>query len=725
MASAAAPQALTAQQLTDAPLPDYAVYTLTCAAGGNVLLVAGDPLQNQKYVAGQVITQDTLTRNAPPSSWQQWYVAYVLTDQGTRYYQLRNVYSGQLLSAPDASVGTQMQQLSVARGALADRQLWAIGQTSAPDQYQLLNRSTGLALANATASPTPGSSITQEAVVADAASQQWTFTAQPLRVYRDDLANGFFNRNGRNQGSVAFDEGTSIPLNWGPNKGKSIWVTQDSYDGFSVTPGGGLYCNHFFSYSNSLLLQQSITDWTPTAPNIVLAGDLTNRRVFHDVPTSVNQQSQPYDRPWPSVGIEIGNHVFIQCGDGRYDGGVPDCQSLYDFTETADTAWTAVRTVPQGLGVGVAIGFTAGMTHTPGDDYVYAFGSEGYNYGYLAYMHVARFLVTNPQVWEFWNGTTLGWQNQPKTGQEASIGDARGSTAISYLNGKYVLMTLSQGYNCGDSPRAVFMATADGPTKFSELKRVYDIEEYNAGQPLRYYTPGIHPEFVNGHNELLLTYSVNFSACGDIACTNGVHDAYLYRIKNIRVPYSLLGIPADPGTTPLPVTLVSFTAEPAEPNAVRLAWATASELNSATFVVEGSLDGRTFAQLGQLPAAGTSTATHSYYYLDSSWPAGTTHLYYRLRQVDTDGSATYSAVRTVHLANPGGLRVFPNPAHQAATLLGAASGAPIQVFDVTGRLVLSLRADATGRATMGFPSSCLPGFYLVRSGQQTTRFTTE
>lgn len=176
---------------------------------------------------------------------------------------------------------------------------------------------------------------------------------------------------------------------------------------------------------------------------------------------------------------------------------------------------------------------------------------------------------------------------------------------------------------------------------------------------------------------------------------------------------------------PLPVTLVRFTAEPVKANAVQLAWTTASELNSARFEVERSLDKRTFTSLGQLPAAGTSLTSQAYQYLDAALPASTPALYYRLRQVDLDGSATYSPVRAVYVAEAGGLRVFPNPARQAVTVLGAAGGAPVEVFDVMGRLVLSLRADATGQATLSLPAGRPPGAYLVRSGPQTTHFMTE
>ena len=106
--------------------------------------------------------------------------------------------------------------------------------------------------------------------------------------------------------------------------------------------------------------------------------------------------------------------------------------------------------------------------------------------------------------------------------------------------------------------------------------------------------------------------------------------------------------PADQGAysntngqrTPLPVELSAFTAT-AEGAAVRLVWATASEKNSARFEVERSTDGRTFAAIGAVAAAGSSTALRSYELLDATLPASTATLYYRLKQVDQDGSFSY------------------------------------------------------------------------------------
>jgi uncharacterized delta-60 repeat protein len=178
---------------------------------------------------------------------------------------------------------------------------------------------------------------------------------------------------------------------------------------------------------------------------------------------------------------------------------------------------------------------------------------------------------------------------------------------------------------------------------------------------------------------------------------------------------------------PLPVELTAFTATAGTSGTVRLAWTTASEKNSQLFEVERSADGVTFGKIGTLAAAGTSLTPRAYALLDAKLPTGATVLYYRLRQVDLDGTAHYSVVRTVALAGASaGLSLYPNPAHGgAATLLGAQPGTVVTVLDALGRTVATAPADASGTAVLVLPQGLAAGVYVVRAGQQALRLTVE
>jgi hypothetical protein len=181
-------------------------------------------------------------------------------------------------------------------------------------------------------------------------------------------------------------------------------------------------------------------------------------------------------------------------------------------------------------------------------------------------------------------------------------------------------------------------------------------------------------------------------------------------------------------SAPLPVELLEFTAEKQGPN-VQLSWRTASEQNSERFEVERSADGRRFERIGTVAAQGNSSSPQAYRYLDENLPISPSpHLaYYRLRQVDTDGSASYSPVRAVTFTHSPihSFTLYPNPTHDAVMVTGLQAGQLIEVFDALGRALLTATADASGSARLVLPTVLAAGVYLVRSGNQMQRLTRE
>ena len=170
------------------------------------------------------------------------------------------------------------------------------------------------------------------------------------------------------------------------------------------------------------------------------------------------------------------------------------------------------------------------------------------------------------------------------------------------------------------------------------------------------------------------------------------------------------------GAQPLPVELVAFAAE-AQGQAARLNWTTASEKNSARFEVERSTDGRSFDRIGEVAAQGSSTAAVAYSYLDREAARVAGLVYYRLRQVDQDGTFTYSSVRNVAFRQLVPVfELYPNPAQVATTLdltRVPAGSFQVTVVDALGRTVRQL--DVAGGATRNLDLSDLAtGSYLVR-----------
>ncbi|WP_051718698.1 T9SS type A sorting domain-containing protein [Hymenobacter sp. IS2118] len=180
---------------------------------------------------------------------------------------------------------------------------------------------------------------------------------------------------------------------------------------------------------------------------------------------------------------------------------------------------------------------------------------------------------------------------------------------------------------------------------------------------------------------------------------------------------------------PLPVTLVDFTALAAGTNAL-LRWATAQEQDNAGFDIERSADGKAFAKVYFVTGQGTTSQRTSYAYTDKGAGLRPTTWFYRLRQVDRDGTASYSPVRVISFAGtsrPAQLVAYPNPAHNAmrVLVLGNAPTAPLQLFDAVGRLVHSQLAPTDGAEAV-MPLTSLPaGIYVLRCGTLSQRITVE
>ncbi|WP_354584898.1 T9SS type A sorting domain-containing protein [Hymenobacter sp. UYCo722] len=152
------------------------------------------------------------------------------------------------------------------------------------------------------------------------------------------------------------------------------------------------------------------------------------------------------------------------------------------------------------------------------------------------------------------------------------------------------------------------------------------------------------------------------------------------------------------GARPLPVELTAFTATAKNLDA-QLAWNTASEKNSDHFNVERSLNGTDFVKIDEVKGQGTSTSATDYARTDVGIGAKADGLvYYRLKQVDTDGTSSYSPVRTVRFGKVvPAIALFPNPATTATNLdLTAlpAGSYQVSVLDATGRVVLFTTLDA-------------------------------
>ncbi|GJQ63384.1 MAG: hypothetical protein SCALA702_24370 [Melioribacteraceae bacterium] len=111
---------------------------------------------------------------------------------------------------------------------------------------------------------------------------------------------------------------------------------------------------------------------------------------------------------------------------------------------------------------------------------------------------------------------------------------------------------------------------------------------------------------------------------------------------------------------PIPVELSSFAANVVG-ETIQLAWETATETNNKGFEVERSEDNATFTKVGYMDGNGTTSEKQSYTFTDHHAVSGT--YYYRLRQIDFDGTSSYSdAVEVDFVPTEYSLgQNYPNP----------------------------------------------------------------
>ncbi len=223
----------------------------------------------------------------------------------------------------------------------------------------------------------------------------------------------------------------------------------------------------------------------------------------------------------------------------------------------------------------------------------------------------------------------------------------------------------------------------------------------------------------------------------DLAITNGS----LRTINGTRrSTFERLPLSSQP--TALPVEFARFEVQSTKTGAL-LSWTTASETNNAGFKVQRHIadhanasaaptsadradaSGVAWQTVGRVDGAGTTTQPQTYRFRDTALPYAADSIAYRLKQVDSDGSVSFSKQVTMRRGAVQQLRLlgtFPNPARTRATVRFAvpkgADDAAVRLvlYDVLGRQVRTVRTKATaGRHELQLRVGGLAsGLYFLR-----------
>ena len=140
----------------------------------------------------------------------------------------------------------------------------------------------------------------------------------------------------------------------------------------------------------------------------------------------------------------------------------------------------------------------------------------------------------------------------------------------------------------------------------------------------------------------------------------------------------------------IPVELVSFGAS-VQGNSVNLTWQTATELNNSGFEVQRKTENSNWNKVGFVEGAGTTTESRSYSFSDAYSGQGTVS--YRLKQIDFDGTSTYSKVINVDINAPADFKLnqnYPNPFNPSTTVsftIPKASNVKLIIYNQIGQQV--------------------------------------
>ena len=445
----------------------------------------------------------------------------------------------------------------------------------------------------------------------------------------------------------------------------TVWVNRTSAADIpwqSVTYGNGL----FVAVSNIV-----------QSPNQVMTS--TN---------GINWEAHTAALPLQWNSVTYGNGTFVavaSSGSGNRVMTSTDGTSWTPRTSASDNLWTSV-TYGNGVFVAVSVNDGSGNVMTSPDGITWTRRNAPRNnwqsvtYGKGLFVVVAE--STSPA-----GSTAQG--NRVMTSPDGITWTSRATPAennwrsVTYGNGLFVAVaSTGSGNRVMTSPDGITWTLINTP---ATAENPWRSVTYGNGLFVAVANTGAHRVMTSsdGINWTTGTASAD-NAWWSITYAHDIFVAVSIDGTGHRVMTS--GTYADP----LPVTLTSFNAKKQGEQAL-LSWFTAMEQDNKGFYVQRSERGNLFSNIGFVPARGNGTGA-KYTFTDSFPLRGQN--FYRLRQVDEDGTSSLSMVRVLDFSSILSNRLYPNPANDelflniSTSINGTVS---LRISDLQGRVLKSWR----------------------------------
>jgi hypothetical protein len=195
---------------------------------------------------------------------------------------------------------------------------------------------------------------------------------------------------------------------------------------------------------------------------------------------------------------------------------------------------------------------------------------------------------------------------------------------------------------------------------------------------------------------LLVRTSNSWAVPGTSVANTGTNTIPVLKRTGLTTANVEFGVGGDLNVNPLPVKLISFTANWQE-NRANLAWQTASEVNNKGFEIERSIDKINFETIGFEKGKGNTNSTILYTFSDniSHLNLASSTVYYRLKQIDFDNKFEYTKIVTLNQEDKKAnfIALFPLPMQnelQIQAIGGNETISLVTVYNMNGKEMLQV-----------------------------------